>query len=96
MRISKNQQDVLFLLYAIEQRKGHRYFVTVTKLFSMVSNNRNKILYPNHFRTSCHTLHKNGYIEQHRDTGLKLSYALTEQGRLMAFEIYNKMTQQAV
>lgn len=90
MRISRNQRDVLFLLYAIEQKKGHQHFVTATALFSMISRNRSATLYPNHLRTSCHTLHKNGFVEQYRDEKLKLSYALTEQGRLAASMIYNE------
>ncbi|MBL0893101.1 hypothetical protein [Pectobacterium atrosepticum] len=94
MRISKNQRDVLFLLYAIEQKKSHQHFVTVTSLFSMINKNRSASLYLNHLRTSCHTLHKNGFVEQYRDEGLKLSYALTEQGRLVALAIYNEMVKQ--
>ncbi|WP_147437176.1 chromosome segregation protein ParM [Brenneria alni] len=94
MRISKNQRDILFLLYAIEQKKGHRHFVTATALFSMIRRNRSQTLYPNHLRVSCHTLHKNGFIEQYRDEQLKLSYALTEQGRAVALAIYNEIVRQ--
>lgn len=95
MRISKTQRDILFLLYAIEQRKGHGYFVTATALFSMINKNRSKPLHPNHFRTSCHTLNNNGIIEQYRDASLKLSYTLTELGRTLAVNIYNEIANQS-
>lgn len=89
MRISKNQQDILFLLYAIEQIKGESFFVPVTKLFNMVENNRHKTVYANHFRTSCHTLSRHGFIQQRRGDNLQLFCALTSHGRDIAEKIYN-------
>lgn len=89
MRISKNQQDILFLLYAIEQIKGECFFVPVTKLFKMVENNCHRTLYANHFRTSCHTLNRHGLIQQRRSHNLQLSCALTSHGRDIAANIYN-------
>ncbi|RJL50214.1 chromosome segregation protein ParM [Pectobacterium carotovorum] len=89
MRISKNQQDILFLLYAIEQIKGECFFVPVTKLFNMVENNRHETLYANHFRTSCHTLNRHGLIQQRRSDNLKLFFSLTPHGRDIAAKIYN-------
>ncbi|MCI4033111.1 chromosome segregation protein ParM [Dickeya dianthicola] len=87
MRLSKNQRNILLLLYGIEHQ-GIISPVPVTALFNMTKKNKPQTLYANHFRTSCHTLHENGLLNQFRSKSLNLAYTLTDSGREIAQKIY--------
>ena len=81
MRISSIQKDILFVLYQLELR-GLVKPIAATDILSMLNQSRDIAVFGTNFRTSCHTLHKNGLLHMHRDLKtLKLSFRLTELGR---------------
>ena len=92
MRLSSIQQDILFLLYAIEQ-KGFKEPVASMKLFNMINSSRSSLIADTNFRASCHTLSDNEMVDKYRcPTSLKLSWSLSEIGRSKANKVYKNRT----
>ena len=94
MRISKIQQDILFVLYFIEQQ-GNKNPVAGMNLLDMINQSRSGELFDTNFRTSCHTLNNNSLLDKYRSSSLKLAWALTEKGRALASDIYNERLEQS-
>ncbi|HDT5863465.1 TPA: chromosome segregation protein ParM [Aeromonas hydrophila subsp. hydrophila] len=95
MRLSKTQKDVLFVLLGIEQR-GRRGPVPNVDLFELLNKHRDRELFDNNFRISCHTLVKNGLLLKYRDpVSLKLAFLLTESGRDIAEGIFQQRVNEA-
>ena len=92
MRLSGIQRDILFLLFAIEQ-KGHKEPVPSMTVFSMINSSRTSKIFDTNFRASCHKLNEHSLIEKYRSpSNFKLSWGLSEIGRLKANEVFkNKM-----
>ncbi len=89
MRISKIQQDILFVLYLIEQQ-GNDKPVTGMNLLDMINKSRSSELFDTNFRTSCHTLNNNSLLDKYRSSSLKLAWVLTEKGRALAGDVFNE------
>lgn len=89
MRLSSTQKDILFILYAMED-KGNVSPVPGMKILEIINNGRNTDIYDTNFRTSCHKLNANGMIEKYRSSqSLNLAWRLSDEGRAKAIEIYN-------
>lgn len=92
MRLSTIQQDILFILYAIEQ-KGYKEPVPSMNVLNMINASRTSLIADTNFRASCHTLNDNGMVEKFRcPTSLKLSWSLSETGRIKASEVFESKT----
>ncbi len=92
MRLSATQKDILFLLFAIEQ-KGHKEPVSSMTVFRMINSSRASEIFDTNFRASCHKLNENNLIEKYRSpSNLKLSWGLSESGRLKASEVFKDKT----
>jgi len=92
MRLSSIQQDILFILYAIEQ-KGYKDPIPSMKVLGMINGSRTSLIADTNFRTSCHTLNDNNMVEKYRcPSSLKLSWSLSEIGRTKASEIFKSKT----
>ena len=89
IRISATQKDILFVLYAIEQ-KGLKAPISSMKIFNMINSSRSNKIFDTNFRTSCHTLASNEFIYKLRDGSLKLAYKLTLKGRQTAESIFKE------
>ena len=92
MRLSSIQRDVLFTLFAIEQ-KGYKEPVDSMAVFSMINSSRTSEIFDTNFRASHNKLHEHNLIEKYRSpSSLKLSWGLSETGRVKASEVFkNKM-----
>lgn len=90
MRLSFIQRDVLFLLYAIEQKGGTKP-VSSMSLLTSINENRSSFIADKNFRTSCHKLVAHELIELHRGPALKLYWKLTDLGRERADLIYTEI-----
>ena len=89
MRLSSIQKDILFLLFAIEQ-KGNVQPVPGVTVMKMVNGSRTSEIFDSNFRVSCHKLNEHQLIEKYRSPqSLKLAWGLSELGRQKANEIYN-------
>lgn len=88
MRLSSIQKTVLFVLFAIEQRRGQQTYVESPALNSMINNNRDHAVLPNNFRVSCHKLKNNGLLVSERAENLVIKFALSDAGRLIARKLY--------
>lgn len=88
MRLSSIQKNVLFVLFAIEQRNGKGTYVKCAALNSILNNSRTNPIIPNNFRVSCHTLVENGLLISNREGNLELLFALSDDGRLIANKIH--------
>ena len=88
MRLSFIQKDVLFLLYAIEQKGGTKPVGSMS-LLTIINDSRNSAIADKNFRPSCHKLVDNGLLELHRGKALKLHWKLTSTGRERAEAIYH-------
>lgn len=91
MRLSSIQNDVLFILYAIE-KKGNKEPMPGMVIFNMINNSRPSEIFDTNFRSSCHTLNENMMIDKYRTPSLTLAWALTELGRQKAGEIFKDKT----
>lgn len=89
MRLSAIQKDILFILFAIEQR-GNSAPVPGTNILAMINGNRSLEIFDTNFRASCHKLNKNDLIGKYRSASLKLAWALSESGRVKASEIFRE------
>jgi len=89
VRLSKIQKDILFVLFALEQ-KGKQEPVTGMNLLSIINKGSSSELYDTNFRTSCHTLNSNKLVNKYRTSSLKLAWTLTEAGRAIACIIFNE------
>ena len=74
MRLSSIQNDILFVLYAIEQ-KGNTTPMPGMTIFSMINSSRSSEIFDTNFRASCHTLNENKLIDKYRSSSLKLAWA---------------------
>ena len=90
MRLSFIQKDVLFLLYAIEQ-KGGKNPVNSMALLNSINDSRSRAIADKNFRASCHKMVEHGVIELHRGEALKLRWKLTDFGRIRADFIYKEI-----
>jgi hypothetical protein len=89
MRLSSIQKDILFLLFAIEQ-KGNVQPVPGMTVLKMINGSRSSEIFDTNFRVSCHKLNEHQLIEKYRSPqSLKLAWGLSETGRTKAIEIYN-------
>lgn len=91
-RLSATQKDVLFVLYALLQR-GKTTATPATALLSMINKGRDIPVFATNFRTSCHTLAKNGLIDKYRNESMKLYFGISESGLGIASEIYKERTE---
>lgn len=92
MRLSATQKDILFILYAIEQ-KGNRNPVPSMSILKMINGSRSSEIFDTNFRASCHKLNKHKMIEKYRSqSSLKLAWSLSEIGRRKATEIFEMRT----
>lgn len=89
MRLSAIQRDILFVLSSLEG-KGHVDPVPAIRLLGMLNSVRSVSLYPNNFRTSCHTMVKNGLLQKYRNPSLQLAFALSTPGREIGRAIREK------
>ena len=88
MRLSAIQSDILFLLFAIEQ-KGHKEPIPSMTVFNMINSSRTSKIFDTNFRASCHKLNEHNLIEKYRSpSSLKLSWGLSETGRVKASEVF--------
>lgn len=87
MRLSAIQKDVLFILYAIEQ-KGNSLPVPSVIVLNMLNKSRTADVFDSNFRASCHKLNEHKMIDKYRSQSLKLAWGLSELGRNKAAEIY--------
>ncbi|MBQ4839821.1 chromosome segregation protein ParM [Pseudoalteromonas luteoviolacea] len=87
MRLSAIQKDVLFILYAIEQ-KGNSKPVPSVVVWNMINKSRTSDVFDTNFRASCHKLSEHKMIDKYRSHSLKLAWSLSELGRNKAAEIY--------
>ncbi len=87
MRLSATQKDILFVLYAIEQ-KGNKNPIPGMTLLKMINSSRSSEIFDTNFRASCHKLNENKMIGKYRSSSLKLAWALTELGRQKAGEVF--------
>ncbi len=94
MRISKIQQDILFVLYIIE-KQGNDKPVAGMNLLNVINKSRSSELFDTNFRTSCHKLNDNNLLDKYRSSSLKLAWALTEKGRALASNIFNERSEQS-
>jgi len=76
MRISTIQKDILFVLYALEQ-KGTQAPVGGINLLLMINKSRTSELFDTNFRTSCHTLNDNNLSDKYRSSSLKLAWVIS-------------------
>lgn len=91
MRLSSTQKDILFVLFAIEQ-KGNRKPVPSMTVLNMINNSRTSLIADTNFRASCHKLSENMIINKYRSSSLKLAWALSDLGRTKASELFVKRT----
>jgi hypothetical protein len=89
VRLSFMQKDVLFLLYAIEQKGGVKP-VSSMSLLKNINNSRSSGIEESNFRPSCHKLVTHGLIDLHRGAALKLNWKLTVAGREKGKAIYDE------
>lgn len=89
MRLSSIQKDILFVLFAVEQ-KGNVSPIPNMQLLAMINKSRSQELFDTNFRVSAHKLNEHGLIDKYRSTSLKLAWGLTDIGRVKASDIYNK------
>ena len=87
MRFSSTQKDILFVLYQLELRDVVQA-IPATNLLEMINQSRVVDVFATNFRTSCHTLHRNGFLSKYRNTSLQLAFTLTERGRMKAAEYH--------
>jgi hypothetical protein len=93
MRLSSVQKDCLFILYALLE-KGKTTPTPGADILKMINRGRPCGLYPNNFRTSCHTLADHGLIRKFRSDSLALLFTLSESGKDIAKGIYKERTAQ--
>ena len=90
MRLSAVQKDILFILYAVEQ-KGNTHPVPGMNILEMVNKSRSSNVADTNFRTSCHTLNEHQMIVKFRSqSSLKLAWTLSAGGREKAKELYDR------
>ncbi|MGL5589067.1 MAG: hypothetical protein ACRDDI_13520 [Aeromonas veronii] len=89
-RISRNQREALFLLWVLEQR-GAKGPVPFSHLLGMVNKNRINPVARQNFYAGLRTVRDHGLILIYRDRTLKLSAALTGDGREVAADIAAQM-----
>lgn len=89
MRLSTIQKDVLFILFAIEQR-GSNAPVPGMNILKMLNGSRSSDIFDSNFRASCHKLNENNLIDKYRSGSLKLAWALSENGREKASDIFDE------
>lgn len=88
MRLSSIQKDILFILYAIEQ-KGNKNPVPSMNILNMINSSRSLEIFDTNFRASCHKLNEHNLIEKYRSqSSLKLAWSLSENGRNKAIELF--------
>ena len=88
VRLSSIQKDVLFLLFALEQ-KGNKEPVEGSVLLKMINGSRSADVFCSNFRASCHKLNEHELIEKYRSQRtLKLAWCLSDAGRHQANKIY--------
>ncbi|MGY3887180.1 chromosome segregation protein ParM [Aeromonas aquatica] len=93
MRISKTQADVLFLLYAFEQ-KGVQGPIPRADMLKMINKQRDSDVARSNFRVGCEIMAANGLITHYRDRSQKLACKLTDFGRERAGVIYGERTKE--
>lgn len=91
MRLSAIQKDVLFVLYALEE-KGHRGTVQGMKLLGLINGQRMAEIHGSNFRISCNTLVGHSLLNRYRNSSLQLAFTLTEKGREVGAELYLQRT----
>ena len=91
MRLSAIQKDVLFVLYAMEQ-KGQSGPVPGMKLFTLINGQRMADIHASNFRISCNTLVANALLNRYRNGSLQLAFTLTEKGRVVGGKLYQQRT----
>lgn len=90
MRISEIQRNVLFMLFAIEQR-GNKAAIPNAALYSAVSSNSAYPLQPQNFRASCHTMQGHQLVTKYRlGSTVRVAWRLTDTGRALAETIFNE------
>ena len=89
MRFSSTKKDILFVLYQLELREMVQA-IPATNLLEMINQSREVDFFATNFRTSCHTLHRNGFLSKYRNSSLKLAFTLTEQGPMKAAEFHGQ------
>lgn len=95
LRLSSVQQDVLFVLFALEG-KGNKAPVLSMKLLEIINASRSPQLYGTNFRASCHKLFEHQFLDKYRcPDSLNLSWSLTHSGRAEAQKAYEKRQKQA-
>lgn len=88
MRLSSIQKDILFILFAVEQ-KGKLDPIPGVTVMKMVNSSRSCEVFDSNFRVSCHKLNEHGLIERYRSArSLRLAWGLSEVGRQKAKEVY--------
>lgn len=79
-RISAIQKDTLYVLYLLETRQGSSPF-NIMQLIDFINKSRPSMVHPNNLRASIHTLCRNQYLNNYRNSSLKLAVTLTDKGR---------------
>lgn len=94
MRLSANQKDILFVLYALIH-KGSDTPVANTTLLRLINSSRSTAIHASNFRQSCHTLHQHHLLQKYRYQSLTLCWQLTAFGVQQASRIYTQRTHHA-
>lgn len=89
MRLSALQKDLLFVLNDLEG-KGREGPIPGVKLLAIINSVRSQPVFATNFRTSCHTLVKNGLLIKFRSNSLQLAFCLSETGRTAGAAIYEQ------
>lgn len=90
-RLSETQSDVLYVLMLFELN-GKNGPVASTALFGMVNKARpiNRQVFASNFRASCHSLVDKFALKKFRSPSLKLAFSLSDEGRQLAQQVYNR------
>lgn len=85
-RISRNQREALYLLLVME-RRGNRRPVPFVDLLRTINSNRFNDVARQNFYTGLRNARDKGLMLVLRDRSLRLSAALTDEGRQVAADI---------
>lgn len=88
MRLSAVQKQTLLMLYQFSLNKRH---TVPQRMILKIIGDRAGELFPNNFRASCITLHKNGLVVRESDDSNRKWLSLTEAGREKAKALYDAL-----
>ena len=90
-RLSKNQKNILFVLFLLETKKIMTA-TPISKIKKMIEQSLNQEIDPSNFRKGIHTLKQRNFLNLVREENLSISIFLTAIGRIEAEKIHKERT----